>query len=208
MLPENFSLDSFGSEDPASHLCALYSSENRGYMKDYELVTIPNEGTPTVDMICMTVSEKRVGVYPAVLDALDRPDYILIRRGVRHNEGKLIIEGTDEYCYGAIPINYERKRFSFYNKEFVDLCKERVEKYGDGAFKKGIFYTVRGELVESGIEFDFHKVMYREVKSWIKRKKNGKYVSKKSKKSAAVEEQKGFNPSSGFSMPMTMGGRY
>ena len=75
-------------------------------MKDYEQILVPNEGSLTIDMICLTISESRVGVFPAVLEALDRPEWIMIHRGVRKNEGKLIVEGVEEYEYGAIPINY------------------------------------------------------------------------------------------------------
>ena len=50
-------------------------------------------------MIRLTVSESRVGMFPAVLEALNKPDHILIRRGARKNEGKLIVEGIDKYCY-------------------------------------------------------------------------------------------------------------
>ena len=68
-------------------------------MKDYEQIVVPNEGNLTIDMICLTVSESRVGMFPAVLEALDKPDHILIHRGARKNEGKLIVEGIDKYCY-------------------------------------------------------------------------------------------------------------
>ena len=142
-------------------------------MKDYEQIVVPNEGNLTIDMICLTVSESRVGMFPAVLEALDKPDHILIHRGVRKNAGKLIVEGTDEYCYGAI---------------------EMVRQYGKGEFKPGIYYTVKGKLVEDGIEFDFHEVLYREVKACMRGKK-GK--AKKPVKSAVKRS----GSMTGFTMP-------
>ena len=189
-------------------------------MVDYELVTVPNEGSPTSGMLCMTISENRVGLYWPVLDALDRPERIMIHRGVKTNEGKLVIEGTDD-SYGSIPLDYGRKRVSFFNKTFVSLCKEMIMKYGGGKFKKGIFFTVKGELVEGNmVVFDFHDVMYREVKV-VARKKTaaGKYTAGKQKTAARNKprsasarstgarqevpeaERQAFNTSMGFSMP-------
>lgn len=189
-------------------------------MVDYELVTVPNEGSPTSGMLCMTISENRVGLYWPVLDALDRPERIMIHRGVKTNEGKLVIQGTDD-SYGSIPLDYERKRVSFFNKTFVSLCKEMIMKYGGGKFKKGIFFTVKGELVEGNmVVFDFHDVMYREVKVVARTKTaTGKYTAGKQKpaarnksRSASVRstgatrtapeaERQAFNTSMGFSMP-------
>ena len=166
-------------------------------MKDYEQVLVPNEGNLTIDMICMTISESRVGIFPAVLDALGNPEWIMIHKGVRKNEGKLIVEGVEEYCYGVIPINYERKKFSFYNKAFIGLCKEMVQKYGKGEFKPGIFYTVKGEKVEDGIEFDFHKVLFREVKAC----KKDLLRKKKKPVKAAKPTMKQTGTMAGFSMP-------
>ena len=189
-------------------------------MVDYELVTVPNEGSPTSGMLCMTISENRVGLYWPVLDALDRPDRIMIHRGVKTNEGKLVIEGTDD-SYGSIPLDYERKRVSFFNKTFVGLCKEMIVKYGGGKFKKGIFFTVKGELVEENmVVFDFHNVMYREVKVVARTKTvTGKYTAGKQKTAArnksrstsarstgatrtvSEAERQAFSTSKGFSMP-------
>ena len=129
-------------------------------MKDYEQIVVPNEGNLTIDMICLTVSESRVGMFPAVLEALDKPDHILIHRGVRKNAGKLIVESTDEYCYGAILINFERKKISFFNKTFINHFIYSL-----------IIYMVKGKKVEDGIEFDFREVLYREVKACMRGKK-------------------------------------
>ena len=130
----------------------------------------------------MTVSENRVGLRMPVLDALDRPDRIQIHRGVGKKEGYLAIEGTEEIS-GSVPINYDRKRISFYNRDFAALCKEMIRKYGGGKFSKGIFFTVKGKKTSDGaVEFDFRDVMYREVTSYKGSKKNaatGKYASDK-----------------------------
>ena len=173
-------------------------------MKDYEQIVVPNEGNLTIDMICLTVLESRVGMFPAVLEALDKPDHILIHRGVRKNAGKLIVEGTDEYCYGAILINYERKKISFFNKTFIELCKEMVRQYGKGEFKPGIYYTVKGKKVEDGIEFDFREVLYREVKACMRGKKG-----KAKKPVKPVVKRSG--SMTGFTMPgmgAAIGGMY
>ena len=193
-------------------------------MVDYEMVMVPNEGSPIAGMLCMTISENRVGLQWPVLDALDRPDKIMIHRGVKTNEGKLVIGGTDD-SYGAIPLDYERKRIGFFNRTFVELCKEMVVKYGGGKFSRGIYYTVNGTLTEEGtVEFDFHDVMYREVKVYVRTKSaTGKYTTGKQKtvakgkgtgrskstparttgsaKAMAETERQSFNTPMGFSMP-------
>ena len=193
-------------------------------MVDYEMVMVPNEGSPIAGMLCMTISENRVGLQWPVLDALDRPDKIMIHRGVKTNEGKLVIGGTDD-SYGAIPLDYERKRIGFFNRTFVELCKEMVVKYGGGKFSRGIYYTVKGTLTEEGtVEFDFHDVMYREVKVYVRTKSaTGKYTTGKQKtvakgkgtgrskstparaagsaKAMAETERQSFNTPMGFSIP-------
>ena len=58
-------------------------------MKDYEPVAFPSVGNPSAGMLCMTVSENRVGLRMPVLDALDRPDRIQIHRGVGKKEKNL-----------------------------------------------------------------------------------------------------------------------
>lgn len=85
-----------------------------------------------------------------------------------------------------------------------------VQQYGNGKFKPGIFYTVKGKLVEEGIEFDFHEVLYREVKACkpdIYRKK-GK-AKKPAKSSAQAVKRSG--SMTGFTMPgmgSAIGGMY
>jgi hypothetical protein len=56
------------------------------YMKDYEPVAFPSVGNPSAGMLCMTVSESRVGLFMPVLEALDRPDWIQIHRRVGKKE--------------------------------------------------------------------------------------------------------------------------
>ena len=186
-------------------------------MKDYEPVAFPGVGNPSAGMLCMTVSENRVGLRMPVLDALDRPDRIQIHRGVGKKEGYLAIEGTEEIS-GSVPINYDRKRISFYNRDFAALCKEMIRKYGGGKFSKGIFFTVKGKKTSDGaVEFDFRDVMYREVTSYKGSKKNaatGKYASDKKKPAEkrrtsgrkknpgqTAKIQDGFTPPMNFSMP-------
>ena len=55
----------------------------------------------------------------------------------------LAIDGTEEIS-GSVSINYNRRRTSFYNRDFATLCKEMVGKYGGGKFTKDIFFTVKG----------------------------------------------------------------
>lgn len=88
-------------------------------MKDYEILHIPNSQLPNIGLLHLTVSENRVGLRMTVLDALGRPDGIIIRRGIKANEGKLVIEAAeyapDNYYDGVIPIDYERTRIGFHN---------------------------------------------------------------------------------------------
>jgi len=89
----------------------------------------------------------------------------------------------------------------------------------------GIYYTVKGTLTEEGmVEFDFHDVMYREVKVYARTKSaTGKYTTGKQKtvakgkgtgrskstparttgsaKAMAEKERQSFNTPMGFSIP-------
>ena len=115
-------------------------------------------------------------------------------------------------------LNYDRKRISFYNRDFAALCKEMIRKYGGGKFSKGIFFTVKGKKTPDGaVEFNFRDVMYREVTSYKGSKKNaatGKYASDKKKPAEkrrtsgrkknpgqTAKIQDGFTPPMNFSMP-------
>ena len=163
-------------------------------MKDYEVLRIPNEGSSHAGMICLIVSTNRVGLYMSVLEALGKPEGIMIYRGINHNEGKLIIEAADDVNKaGAIPINYDRKRISFYNREFLGICKGMIREYVGGEFTRGIFYTVKG--VPEGddmILFDFHRAMYRTVK--VATKKNARTARKAMSKNKRKEAGKNNHP--------------
>lgn len=156
-------------------------------MKDYEILHIPSSQLPNIGLLHLTVSENRVGLRMAVLDALGRPDGIIIRRGIKVNEGKLVVEAAeydpDNFYDGVIPIDYERKRIGFHNKDFVDACKEMIRRYGGGEFTRGIYYTVKGVREgEEAIVFDFRIVASRTVKAAKpkKRSANGRIVGRRS----------------------------
>ena len=155
-------------------------------MKDYEVLRIPNGKKPNMGLLHLTVSENRVGLRFPVLDAIGRPDGIVIHRGVRANEGRLIIEAAeydeenprDEVIF----IDYERKKIDFYNQDFVESCKNMIRKYSKGDFSRGVFFTVKGiQESETTIMFDFRVVTSRVVTAVLKPKKraaNGKIVGK------------------------------
>ena len=191
-------------------------------MKDYEILHIPNSQLPNIGLLHLTVSENRVGVRMTVLDALGRPDGIIIHRGIKANEGKLVIEAAeydpDGVYDGVIPIDYDRKRIGFHNKEFVDVCKEMIRRYGGGEFTRGIYYTVKGVREgEGAIVFDFRIVASRIVTAAKPRKRsaNGRMVGRRSnisgKAGGKSEQSKADRPYStmagqgqslsGFSMP-------
>ena len=90
-------------------------------MKDYEILHIPSSQLPNIGLLHLTVSENRVGLRMAVLDALGRPDGIIIRRGIKVNEGKLVVEAAeydpDNFYDGVIPIDFARKRIGCHNKD-------------------------------------------------------------------------------------------
>ncbi len=60
-------------------------------------------------MCGLTVSEGKVRLYPAVLRRIGSPERIMIHLGVRSNEGKIIIEATDNVP-GSILVDYYRKK--------------------------------------------------------------------------------------------------
>lgn len=185
-------------------------------MKDYEILHIPNSQLPNIGLLHLTVSENRVGLRMTVLDALGRPDGIIIRRGIKANEGKLVIEAAeydpDNYYDGVIPIDYERTRIGFHNKDFVETCKEMIRRYGGGEFTRGIFYTVKGvRESDEAIVFDFRIVASRTVKAAKpkKRSANGRIVGRHSNTSEKAkgksEESKAERPYSnyGWSEPVS-----
>ena len=166
-------------------------------MKDYEVLHIPNGRMPNIGLLRLTVSENRVGLYMPVLDALGRPDGIIIHRGINGNEGKLVIEAAeydpDNPDDGVVPIDYERKKIDFYSKDFVEACKEMIRKYGGGEFSRGIFYTVKGTRDgDDAIMFDFRIVASRVVSAVQKPKKraaNGRIAGKRGSTSSGGGRQ-------------------
>lgn len=159
-------------------------------MKDYEVLRIPNGRNPNMGLLHLTVSERRVGLRIPVLNALGRPDGIVIHRGIKANEGKLIIEAADYDEDNPIDeiifIDYERKKIDFFNRDFVEICKEMIRKYGRGEFTKGVYFTVKGvQESENIIMFDFHIVSSHIVTAVQKPKKRGANSKTTGKRSLA-----------------------
>lgn len=147
-------------------------------MKDYETLRIPNGNKPYMGLLNLTVSERRVGLHLSVLDALGRPNGIVIHRGIRANEGRLIVEAVefdeDDPNDEVIYIDYKRKKVDFFSREFVEVCKDMVREYASGEFSKGVFYTVKGvQESETTVMFNFRIASSRRVKSATKPKKRG-----------------------------------
>ena len=88
-------------------------------MNDYEMIFVPSVGSPQAGACCLTISESRGGLFPAVFEMLGYPKRIGIRRGINANEGKIIIEATDDVP-GAILVDYDRRKNSFYSKEILN----------------------------------------------------------------------------------------
>jgi len=133
-------------------------------MNDYEMIFVPSVGSPQAGTCCLTISESRVGLFPAVFEMLGYPKRIAIRRGINANEGKIIIEAAEDVP-GSILVDYDRRKFSFYSKEIIDLLKDLIRQQVQGDFCPGIFYTVKG--VPTGgkaVEFDFRDAVHRVVK--------------------------------------------
>ena len=173
-------------------------------MKDYEVLHIPNGRMPNIGLLRLTVSETRVGLYMPVLDALGRPDGIIIHRGINGNEGKLVIEAAeydpDDPNSGVIPLDYGRKKIDFYNREFVETCKEMIRRYGRGEFTRGIYFTVKGVREgETTIMFDFSIVASRVVSAVDKPKKRSANGRIAGRRSASASTSRSGNGQSGHS---------
>ena len=144
-------------------------------------------------LLHLTVSENRVGLHMPVFDALGRPDGIVIHRGVRANEGRLTVEAVeyneDDPRDEIIPIDYERKKIDFFNRDFVEACKDMIRKYGNGEFSRGVFFTVKGvKESETTVMFDFRIVTSRQVSAVLKPKKrpaNSRITGKRSSRSSS-----------------------
>ena len=75
-------------------------------MTDYEIVRVAKIGNPMIGKPVVTVSTNKVGIQYEVLMALGKPEYIIIRKGVRSNAGTLVIEAVEERTEGAIFVDY------------------------------------------------------------------------------------------------------
>ena len=148
-------------------------------MTDYEIVRVANVGNPMAGKPYLTISCNRVGIQKETLMTIGNPEYIMICKGIRKNAGKLVIEpaGADED--GAVPINYDRKKLGFFDRNFVEMCKDLIRTYSKGEFASGTFYSVKGEKSGSALVFDFHKTTVRIVnKTGVKPGKQRKRVKK------------------------------
>lgn len=183
-------------------------------MNDYEMIYVPSVGSPQAGACCLTISENRVGLLSAVFEVLGYPKRIAIHRGINANEGKIIIEAVEDVP-GAILVDYDRRKFSFYSKEILNPLKDLIRKYAQGDFYPGIFYTIKGVLNgDNAVEFDFRDAVHRVVKG---KQINGRNALKKnntSTRNAGHASKSGsggagktaaFSASSGFNMP-NMGG--
>ena len=102
-------------------------------MNDYEKVFVSSVGSPWAGMCGLTISEGKVRLYPAVLRRSGSPERIMIQLGVRSNEGKIVIEAS-ENVPGSILVDYDRKKLCFYSPELVEplkiLFKDEVREIG------------------------------------------------------------------------------
>ena len=184
-------------------------------MNDYEMIFVPSVGSPQAGACCLTISESRGGLFPAVFEMLGYPKRIAIRRGINANEGKIIIEATDDVP-GAILVDYDRRKNSFYSKEILNPLKDLIRKQVQGDFCPGIFYTVKGVPAgENAVEFDFRDAVHRVVKgkrgnssdNFRRRSSPTRSSGHKAKLgSGGGGKTAAFSDSSGFNMP-NMAGR-
>ena len=174
-------------------------------MKDYEMVFVSSEGSPYAQTCCLTISREKVGISSAVLKRLGQPKRIAIHIGVRSNEGKIVVEASEDVP-GSILVNYDRKKINFYNPEIVGALQDMIRNYAHGEFTPGIFYTVNGVAVgKNAFEFDFRDAMHRVVKN------AGLAMAQNAEKKKKASEQSGgrrgaaFSAASGFNMPQMTG---
>ena len=132
-------------------------------MNDYEKIFVSSIGSPWAGMCGLTISEGRVRLFLAVPRRIGSPERIMIHLGVRSNEGKIIVEAT-ENVPGSILVDYDRKKYCFYSSELVEPLKNLIRKYAHGDFMPGIYYTLKGTAVgENAVEFDFRDAVHRVV---------------------------------------------
>ncbi len=131
-----------------------------------------------------------MGIQYEVLMALGKPEYIIIRKGIRSNAGTIVIEAVEERTNGSMFVDYSRKKLSFYDRNFVEMCKSLVIEYSKGAFTPGVFYCIKGEQQENTVIFDFHKTTMRIVKGKGRPLAKGSAVPAKgtAKRTALVRE--------------------
>ena len=153
-------------------------------MTDYEIVRVANTGNPMIGKPFLTVSSHKVGIQYEVLMALGKPEYIIIRKGIRSNAGTLVIEAVEERTDGSMFVDYNRKKLCFYDRNFVEMCKSLVIEHSKGTFAPGVFYSINGERQENTVVFDFHKSNKRFVKG------RGRYIAqgKGAKRTSPVRE--------------------
>ena len=126
--------------------------------KGFEIVPAAGMFSTGVKQIRMTVSAKKVGLSEQLLDALEHPAFISFHRGVNENEGKMIIAATEQNGEtGEIQIDPGRKYAAFYNCDFVSLCDEMIQKYANGSFKRGTYFSIVGTKMDdsAAVIFDF-----------------------------------------------------
>ena len=169
-------------------------------MEDYEVLMIANMSKPFIGMLRLTVSEDRIGLYKPVLETIGNPNYIKFQRGVNANAGKLVLEAAEEDEPGAIHMDYDRKKFSFFSRDFIEMCKDMVRKYAGGEFAGGVYYAVKGTLQDGGrVVFDFHVVEYHQVKMCEKTIKAARNAAKS--KAVKVKKNSFDTPQRGFAIP-------
>ena len=140
-------------------------------------------------MIRLTVSEDRVGLFKPALEAIVRPEYILFHKGVNHNAGKLMLVAADKDAPNSIRIDYDRKKISFFSRDFINICKDMIREYAAGEFSSGVFYAVKGKQQgENMIVFDFREVAHHHVKP------SGKVNAKKARAKKAAKKTPAKNP--------------
>jgi len=182
-------------------------------MNDYEVLYVPSSGSPRAGVCCITVSSGKVGFSSGVLEKIGLPKRITVRRGVRQNDGKLIIEAATGDEPGSIYVDYDRQKICFYSKEMVDPLKDLIRKCVKGEFCPGIFYTIKGRVIdENTLEFDFKDAMYRVVNvdndkmKLVRAQKRKATVRSGSQISSGKVIPSSFSAASGFNMP-NMAGR-
>ncbi len=82
-------------------------------MIDYEIVRVASMGNPMIGKPVLTVSSNKVGIQYEVLMALGKPEYIIIRKGIRSNAGTIVIEAVEERTDGSMFVDYSRRTQSF-----------------------------------------------------------------------------------------------